>query len=85
MEGFHRKNLLRKEELFSDSGIFFWQGERGKGFSMQSASSFYVEWRVWKTGYLTGADQEIPDCLIKITALAKVETALRSGIKPEFG
>lgn len=27
-------------------------------------------------------DQEIPDCLIKITALGKVETVLRSGIKP---
>lgn len=40
MGGFYRKNLLRKEELFSDPDIVFWQEGKDKGFSMQSASSF---------------------------------------------
>lgn len=33
------------------------------------------------TDYLTGADQEIPGWLIKITFLGKEEIAIRSGIK----
>ena len=35
--------------------------------------------------YLIGADQKIPDGLIKITFLEKVETAAKSGIKCKFG
>ena len=40
-------------------------------------------WRmtaVCQVGYLTGADQEIPDGLVKITFLGKNETAVRLGI-----
>ena len=37
------------------------------------------------TGYLTGADQTIPNWLIKITFLGKVETTVRLSIKSRFG
>ena len=30
-------------------------------------------------------DQKIPDCLVKITFLEDVETAIRFGSKPHFG
>ena len=34
---------------------------------------------------LTGADQKIPDLLVKFTFLGQVETAVKSGIKSMFG
>lgn len=37
------------------------------------------------TNDLIGADQEIPDWLIKTTFLVKVRTAMKSGIKSRFG
>ena len=37
------------------------------------------------TGYLIGTDQKIPNWLIKITFLRKVETTIRLGIKSRFG
>lgn len=40
---------------------------------------------VHMTDYLIGVDQKIPDWLIKITFLIKVETAVRSSIKSRFG
>ena len=35
--------------------------------------------------YLIGTDQKIPEWLIKLTFLGKVETATRSGVKSRFG
>ena len=37
------------------------------------------------TDYLLGADQKIPDWLIRVTFLGKVETASKSSIKSRFG
>lgn len=34
------------------------------------------------TDYLLGADQAIPDLLLKITFLVKIETTVKLGIKP---
>lgn len=39
---------------------------------------------VWQIT-LVGLDRKIPDCLIKMTFLVKVETAIRSGIKSRCG
>ena len=41
--------------------------------------------RVHVTDYLTDADQKIPEWLIKITFLVKVETTIRLGVKTKFG
>ena len=38
----------------------------------------------YQMGYLTSADQEIPDWLVKISFLAEVETVNRLGIKSWF-
>ena len=40
---------------------------------------------IFLTDFLIGADQKIPNWLIKITFLEEVETAIRSGIKSSFG
>lgn len=67
--------------------LFFGGGGReGKGFYMQIASCRWGwGWRGLTTDYLTGADQKIPDWLIKIMFLGKVETAVRSSMKSRFG
>ena len=41
--------------------------------------------RACVTDYLLGADQKIPDWLIKILFLGEAETAIRSSIKTRFG
>lgn len=42
--------------------------------------------RAHRTDYLVGADQNlVPDWLVKITFLGKVETVIKSYIKPRFG
>ena len=54
---------------------------------MQMASSWGVGGveRAHGTDDLIGADQRIPDWLTGILFLAKVETAVRLGIKSRFG
>lgn len=37
------------------------------------------------TDYIIGADQKIPEWLIRITFLGKVKTTSKSGIKSRFG
>lgn len=37
------------------------------------------------SNYLIGADKKIPNSLVKITFLVKVETIIRPGIKSRFG
>lgn len=42
-------------------------------------------WRSHLAGYLIGTDQNIPDSLIKITFMVKVEAVFSLGIKSKFG
>ena len=51
---------------------------------MQMASTSYGGWR-GPTDDLSGDNQNIPDWLIKITFLVKVETAVKSVNKSWFG
>lgn len=41
--------------------------------------------RAHVTDCLIGADQKIPDRLVKTTFLGEVESSARSGINPRFG
>lgn len=55
---------------------------------MYDVDFFFFLWRMERapgTDYLMGADQKIPDLLIKITFLGKVETVGKSDFKSRFG
>ena len=67
---------------------FFWEGN-GTGFitpliPLGRQEGMEVAERSHLTAYLIGADQKIPNRLIKITFLGKVETAIKLDIKSVF-
>ena len=85
MEGFYRKEVgeVGKETISKRKKVFlgartpsFWRAGKSMGFNKQVASSsseggFGVK-RIHLTSDLIGADQKIPNWLIKITFLEKV-------------
>lgn len=66
---------------------YFGPGHLFGGKEMVRTLSCQFLWRMERanvTGYLIGTDQKIPNWLIKITFLRKVETTIRLGIKSRF-
>lgn len=88
MESLSRKRcgareLLTKEETRTSS--FGGRGTPGP-LIMQAASSFSEGWRrLIQQIALVLLDQEVPEWLIMVVFSRKVETAIKSGIKPRFG
>ena len=67
---------------------FFWEGNR-TGFitpliPLGKREGVEVVKRAHLTSYLIGADQKIPNRLIKTTFLGKVETAIKLDVKSVF-
>ena len=78
------KEAISKRKDYFWARTFFRGGEgKGKSFIIKIAS---FPWEVgqinWATmtHYFVGANQKIPDWLIHMTCLVKVETAIRLGI-----
>lgn len=59
-----------------------------EGFCRQRADDHIFLWGMesaYVADYLIGADQQIPNCLVKATFLREVVTVIRLGIKPWAG
>lgn len=63
----------------------FYRQNKERIMKEQITSSSFGRWKwVYVADYLTGADQNIPDCPVKIILLEKIETVIMLGIKSWF-